>query len=69
MSNPQVTPFIQCDLEFGKQTKNMIKFVANQDLEVARRATVADIYVRQTALANAFGKFPAKVRITIEEVV
>lgn len=56
-------------VEQVKQTKNMVRFEKFPgDDEGNRRATVPNLYIQQTALATAFGKFPKKLKITIEEV-
>lgn len=62
-------PFIQIDLEQVKTTKNMIRYEKFPgDDEGNRRASTPNQYWQQTALASAFGKFPKKIRITVESL-
>lgn len=67
--NSALKPFIQLDVSQVKETKNMVRFEKFPgDEDANRRATVPNLYVQQKDLATAFGKFPKKVRITIEEI-
>lgn len=60
--------FIQVELQKVKETKNMIRYDADAlDENASRQGTVPNIYIRKTALANAFGGFPASIKLTIEE--
>ncbi len=47
-----------------KPTPRMVRF----DIEGGGRETMPNAYVSQEALKAAFGHFPDKVRITVEEV-
>ena len=59
---------IRVELQLKKETKNMVRFDADPlDEDVSRHATVPSIYVRKTALANAFGGFPQGITVTIEK--
>lgn len=59
---------IVATLESGWETKNMVNFVFDQDPKKSRHADVPNLYVRQTALKEAFGKFPKKIKVTVEAV-
>lgn len=61
--------FIIVTLELEKETKNMVRYRAPGDEDASSRANVPLQYIRKTALASAFGKFPAKLKLTIEEEV
>lgn len=64
------TGSISLVVEQVKPTKNMVRFEKfPNDEESNRRATLPNVYIQQRDLYAAFGKFPAKVRITIEEVI
>jgi hypothetical protein len=61
-------PFIVVELQQTKETKNMVRYDADKDEEVSRRANVPNLYVRKTVLAAAFNGFPQKIKVTIEGV-
>ena len=54
-------------LEKEKETKNMVRYKApGLDEDIQRTATMPTIYIRKTALASAFSKFPEKIKVTVE---
>ena len=54
-------------LEQTKETKNMMRYDApGADEDARRQGNVPNLYVRKTALAAAFGGFPLKLKITLE---
>lgn len=61
-----MNPLIAVTLVQEKETKNMVKYVAPGDEEQQQRSNIPNIYVRKTALASAFGKFPAQIQVMIE---
>ena len=61
-----IKPFAQQTLVQTKETKNMVRYDAPGD-DAQRTASIPSIYVRKSVLANAFGKFPQSVTITVED--
>ena len=60
-------PFVQVDLKVVIEKKNTMRFDFSADRNVSQGANVQNLYVKKSALANAFGNFaPNGVRITIE---
>lgn len=60
---------ITIELTQVKEALNTVRYEKFPgDKEGNNRATVPNMYVQQNALACAFGKFPKKIKITIEEV-
>jgi hypothetical protein len=57
---------VSVTLQQEKETKNMVKFVAPGTPDEQRHGTIPNLYVRKTALASAFGKFPTSIRVTVE---
>ena len=56
------------ELPMNKETKNRIKYGTEGDRDAFKAATVGGhIYPLKTALASAFGKFPERIKVTIEE--
>ena len=54
------------ELPMVKETKNRVKYGTEQ--EEFKSATVGGVlYPLRTALASAFGKFPDRIKVTIEE--
>lgn len=63
------SPSITIEVTNVKETKNMVRFEKFPgDEDSNRRATVPNVYIQKTALATAFGKFPSKIKVTIEVV-
>jgi hypothetical protein len=55
------------ELPMNKETKNRVKYGTEQ--EEFKNATVGgQLYPTRAALANAFGHFPQRIKVTIEEV-
>ena len=61
-----IKPFAQQSLDKTKETKNMVRYDAPGE-EPFRTAVIPNVYIRKATLANAFGKFPSAITITVEE--